>query len=116
MRWQSLATLTTQASQAIVTLGVAAGLFVGNDVGVLGVNVGEITAIEPDGDKVLVTMEIDSDQPVPSDAGAAVVAVDRLRARNVARTGGNSFAISRRSAGRPREPIEWRPPLPAPSG
>lgn len=55
-------------------LADSAGLFVGNDVGVLGVNVGEITAIEPDGDKVLVTMEIDSDQPVPSDAGAAVVA------------------------------------------
>jgi len=52
----------------------SAGLFVGNDVGVLGVSVGSITAIDPDGDKVLVTMEIDADQPVPADAGAVVVA------------------------------------------
>ncbi len=52
----------------------SAGVFVGNDVGVLGVTVGEITAIEPAGEKVLVTMEIDADQPVPADAGAVVVA------------------------------------------
>ncbi len=55
-------------------LADSAGLFVGNDVGVLGVNVGSITSIEPAGDKVLVTMEIDGDQPVPADAGAVVVA------------------------------------------
>lgn len=55
-------------------LADSAGLFVGNDVGILGVTVGEITAIEPEGDKVLVTMEIDADQAVPADAGAAVVA------------------------------------------
>lgn len=52
----------------------SAGLFVGNDVGVLGVTIGSIASIEPDGDKVLVTMEIDADQPVPADAGAVVVA------------------------------------------
>ncbi|KRA37238.1 MULTISPECIES: MCE family protein [unclassified Nocardioides] len=52
----------------------SAGLFVGNDVGVLGVNVGSIKSIEPAGDKVLVTMEIDADQPVPANAGAVVVA------------------------------------------
>ncbi|NGZ99903.1 MCE family protein [Nocardioides sp. W3-2-3] len=55
-------------------LADSAGLFVGNDVGILGVTVGEITSIEPEGDKVLVTMEIDADQPVPADAGAVVVA------------------------------------------
>jgi virulence factor Mce-like protein len=52
----------------------SAGLFVGNDVGILGVTVGKIKSIEPEGDKVLVTMEIDADQPVPADAGAVVVA------------------------------------------
>lgn len=55
-------------------LADSAGLFVGNDVGILGVTVGEITSIEPEGEKVLVTMEIDGDQPVPADAGAVVVA------------------------------------------
>ena len=52
----------------------SAGLFVGNDVGILGVAVGKITDIEPDGDRVKVTMEIDADRAVPADAGAVVVA------------------------------------------
>jgi len=52
----------------------SAGLFVGNDVGVLGVPVGKVTAIKPEGTHVRVTMSIDSDQPVPADAGAVVVA------------------------------------------
>jgi phospholipid/cholesterol/gamma-HCH transport system substrate-binding protein len=52
----------------------AAGLFEGNDVGILGVPVGKVTHIEPDGDQVKVTLEIEDDQPVPADAGAVVVA------------------------------------------
>lgn len=52
----------------------AAGLFVGNDVGVLGVPIGEVTAIEPQGDRVEVTLEIDADRAIPEDAGAVIVA------------------------------------------
>jgi phospholipid/cholesterol/gamma-HCH transport system substrate-binding protein len=52
----------------------SAGLFVGNDVGVLGVPVGKVTSIKPEGTHVRVTMSIDGDQPVPADAGAVVVA------------------------------------------
>lgn len=52
----------------------SAGLFVGNDVGILGVVVGEITSIEPDGEQVKVTMEIADEHRVPADAGAVVVA------------------------------------------
>jgi len=52
----------------------SAGLFVGNDVGVLGVPVGKVTSIRPDGSHVRVTMSIDRDQPVPADAGAVIVA------------------------------------------
>ena len=52
----------------------SAGLFVGNDVGILGVTVGKIKSIEPDGDQVKVTMEVDDDYDVPADAGAVVVA------------------------------------------
>lgn len=57
-----------------VYLSDSAGLFEGNDVGVLGVPVGEVSDIEPEGDRVKVTIEIDADQPVPADAGAVVVA------------------------------------------
>ena len=52
----------------------SAGLFTGNDVGILGVPVGKVKAIEPDGDRVKVTLEIGTDHPVPADAGAVVVA------------------------------------------
>jgi phospholipid/cholesterol/gamma-HCH transport system substrate-binding protein len=52
----------------------SAGLFVGNDVGVLGVTVGKVTAIKPDGTNVRVEMSVNSDQPIPADAGAVVVA------------------------------------------
>lgn len=53
----------------------AAGLFVGNEVGVLGVPVGEVTDIVADGDKVKVTMDItDGDLKIPDDVGALVVA------------------------------------------
>ncbi|HWU21706.1 MAG TPA: MCE family protein, partial [Nocardioides sp.] len=51
----------------------SAGLFVGNDVGVLGVPVGKVTAIEPKGDQVEVTMEVDTSQPIPADASALVI-------------------------------------------
>lgn len=90
LRWAGvlLAVLTTFLASGCSALGSAtgdtmtvkaefldsAGLFVGNDVGVLGVTIGEITAIEPQGGKVLVTMRIDGDQPIPADAGAVVVA------------------------------------------
>jgi phospholipid/cholesterol/gamma-HCH transport system substrate-binding protein len=55
-------------------MGDSAGLFVGNDVGILGVKVGTVTALQPDGTNVRVTMVINSDQPVPANAGAVVVA------------------------------------------
>lgn len=53
----------------------AAGVFVGNDVGVLGVPIGTVTAVKPEGQYVLVTMSVDSNQPIP--AGAAAVVVSR---------------------------------------
>ena len=43
----------------------AAGLFTGNDVGVLGVRVGEVTKITPRGDRVDVTLSIDSGREDP---------------------------------------------------
>jgi phospholipid/cholesterol/gamma-HCH transport system substrate-binding protein len=51
----------------------SAGLFEGNDVGVLGVRVGEVTSITPRGDHVDVALRIDPGVKVPADAGAVVV-------------------------------------------
>ena len=52
----------------------SAGLFVGNEVGVLGVKVGEVTKIEPEGQGVRVDMVVDaSDVKIPADAQALIV-------------------------------------------
>jgi phospholipid/cholesterol/gamma-HCH transport system substrate-binding protein len=52
----------------------SAGLFVGNDVGVLGVRVGHVTGIHPSGASVRVDMVItDPDVKIPADAEAVIV-------------------------------------------
>lgn len=50
------------------------GLYEGSDVQVLGVPVGTVTAVEPDGDHVRVTMELDRGQEVGADSAAVIVA------------------------------------------
>jgi len=55
-------------------LGDGAGLYVGNDVGVLGVPVGKVTKVEPVGKLVKVTLKVtDPDTRIPADASAVVV-------------------------------------------
>ncbi|MCW2749239.1 MAG: hypothetical protein JWR83_349 [Aeromicrobium sp.] len=51
----------------------AAGLFEGNDVGVLGVRVGSVTKVTPIGDHVNVTLHVDPGVKIPANAGAVVV-------------------------------------------
>lgn len=61
----------------------AEGLNVSDDVKVLGVKVGTITAIENEPDGVLVTLEVDSGQPIPADAHAAIVSPSLVSGRFV---------------------------------
>ena len=49
------------------------GLYPGSSVRVLGVKVGTVTAIEPDGPSVRVEMELPADTPVPADAKAVII-------------------------------------------
>lgn len=56
-----------------VTFADTAGLFVGNDVGVLGVKVGEVKRVTPAGAGVEVDLELDQDVTVPADAQALIV-------------------------------------------
>ncbi|MFT4189614.1 MAG: MCE family protein [Aeromicrobium sp.] len=51
----------------------ATGLFRGNDVGIRGVPVGEVTKITPSGDHVNVEIVIHDDVKLPQDVGAVVV-------------------------------------------
>lgn len=50
------------------------GLYVGSQVSVLGVKVGEITGLDPQGTSVQVTFEVDDDLRIPAQARAVVVA------------------------------------------
>lgn len=51
----------------------AVSVYKGTDVRVLGVNVGRVTAVIPEGNSVRVEMEYDADVDVPQDAKAVVV-------------------------------------------
>ena len=60
--------------QATAHFPRAVGLFVGSDVRILGVKVGEVTEIVPEGTSVRVEFEYEDAYKVPRDAKAAVVA------------------------------------------
>jgi phospholipid/cholesterol/gamma-HCH transport system substrate-binding protein len=60
----------------------AAGLYEGDAVKVMGVEVGEVRSITPDGDRVRVELEV-SGQPVPAEARAAIVAPSLVNERFV---------------------------------
>ena len=51
----------------------AVSVYVGTDVRVLGVNVGRVTAVVPEGESVLVEMEYSEEYKIPEDAKAVVV-------------------------------------------
>jgi len=59
------------------------GLYAGSSVRVLGIQVGEITDVTPQGDAVRVDMRVDSGVPIPADAGAVVVAPSLVSDRYV---------------------------------
>lgn len=95
-----------------VELETSSGLFEGNDVGVLGVSVGSVKSIEPKGDHVLVTMEVDSDVKIPEGAGAVVVsrsmATDRyVELTPVWKEGPTMKDGATISPEKTRTPVEW---------
>jgi virulence factor Mce-like protein len=61
----------------------AVGLYPGSDVRILGVKVGTITRVAPDGTSVVVDMVVDGRYKVPAGAGAAVVAPSLVSDRYV---------------------------------
>lgn len=62
-----------EQQHATVFLPRAVHLYEGTDVVVLGVRVGEVTAVEPEGDRVRVELRYDADRKVPADAQAVLV-------------------------------------------
>ncbi|GAA2862130.1 MCE family protein [Pseudonocardia halophobica] len=57
------------------------GMYPGDEVRILGVPVGKIDAITPEGNQVKVDFHYDSDQEVPADAQAAIVAPSLVTTR-----------------------------------
>lgn len=62
------------------------GLYVGDDVQLLGVRIGEVTEIAPEPDRVRVELKWAADQPVPADAKAVLVAPSLVSVRHIALT------------------------------
>ncbi|MEV0685441.1 MCE family protein [Nocardia sp. NPDC050378] len=89
-----------------------AGLYVGNTVAVLGMPVGEVTAVEPRGSQVEVTLEVDRDVEIPADARAVTLSTSVLTDRHVELTpayrGGPTLADGARlGLDRTRTPMEF---------
>jgi virulence factor Mce-like protein len=64
----------TGLKHVAATFASAVGVYPGSDVRVLGVRVGQITAVKPQGQTVRVDMDIDPGVHVPVDAQAVVIA------------------------------------------
>lgn len=88
------------------------GLYVGDEVQVLGVPVGRVVSVTPEPDRVRVELAVDADQPVPADAKAALVAPTVVTVRFVALapayTGGPQLADGAViPQSRTATPVEW---------
>ena len=74
----------------------AAGLYEGNDVAVLGMPVGRVVSLHPEGTRVKVELTVDSDIAIPKDATAAIVNTSIVTTRHIeltpVYTGGEKLA------------------------
>ncbi len=90
----------------------ASGLYPGDEVRIVGVPVGSIESISPQADAVRITMRIQDDVKLPSDARAVMMAPNLVSARFIqltpayrqgpAMTDGDSIELSRTAV-----PVEW---------
>jgi phospholipid/cholesterol/gamma-HCH transport system substrate-binding protein len=74
---------THKGTQVTAYFSEAVGVYPGSTVRVLGVPVGTVEEVQPQGTEVKVTMTVDSGVPVPADAKAVVVAASVVSDRYV---------------------------------
>lgn len=103
--WQRTITVTAHFQDAV-------GLYPGNAVSVLGMQVGKVDTVVNKGNYVEVTMDIDKKVPIPSDVTAATVSASILTDRHVELTppyrGGNTLRDGDLIAlGHTRTPVEF---------
>lgn len=108
--WRAYTSLTTNTVTAY--FANTNGIYVGDDVKIMGVNVGTIDDIQPDGDRMKVRFHYDSAYSVPADAKAVVLSQSLISTRAIqlapAYSGGPVLADD---AEIPQErtavPVEW---------
>lgn len=101
--WWIFADTTTTATAQFAR---AVGVYPGSDVRILGVRVGEVESVTPRGELVEVVFTLDSNQPVPADTDAVVVAPSVVADRYLQLTGGSDSPNSRRLADGAVIPVE----------
>lgn len=99
-------------STATVYFTEAKGLYVGDDVVMMGVPIGEVTEITPEPDQVRVDVAYDSDYQIPAHAQAILASPSLVSVRQIAFTppyaGGPALADGAViPASRTRIPVEW---------
>ncbi|MFL6090124.1 MAG: MCE family protein [Aeromicrobium sp.] len=70
--------------QVTAHFGHTAGIYPGDNVTLLGVPIGRVSSIQPGARDVKVILELDSKQPVPANARAAIIAKSLVTVRAVA--------------------------------
>ncbi|MFT4201203.1 MAG: MlaD family protein [Gordonia sp. (in: high G+C Gram-positive bacteria)] len=80
---KGLQTTFGQAYELTAYFDSVAGLYHGNDVAVLGMPVGRITKIEPEGKRVKVRFTVDKGIAIPKDATAAIVNTSIVTTRHI---------------------------------
>jgi virulence factor Mce-like protein len=104
--------LVTAPSDRVVTayFAAAVGIYPNSDVRVLGVPVGSVTAVQPQGTQVKVTMKVRPGLQLPADAGAAVITpslvADRYVQLTPPYTGGPLFTGAEIPRQRTATPVE----------
>lgn len=108
--WKVVQRVTTKSVTAYFT--DATGIFAGDNVLFLGVKIGSIDSIKPDGDRMRIDFRIDSKYKVPADAKAVILSPTLVSARSIQLTpaynGGpvleNNAVIDQ---DRTAVPVEW---------
>lgn len=79
VRWSS----SPGSTSVVAYFANSNGIYVGDDVRILGVKVGSVDKIEPQPQSAKVTFSFDSQYPVPADARAAVLSPSLVTARAI---------------------------------
>ncbi|CAN5604759.1 virulence factor Mce family protein [soil metagenome] len=102
----------TQRTDVIAYFPVSNGLYVGDEVRILGMRVGQIEQIEPEPDRVKISFWVDRRYPIPAEANALIIAPALVSARAIQLTPAYTEGAKLASGSvipedRTAVPVEW---------